>query len=241
MAEVPRVPLGSPPAGSWLPGVAATVAIILALAVLKPWAPPIDPDAGATPRPTFYIGPATTERTGPRPYDPRLFGLREPDPAWELWPAGYVVQFGMAGPLKVHGQDGASPTPGASAPASSGPPGAASPAPSPAGTEPPAGNVVDLGPADHLVALGINTPREVRVESIALWLLAEDHAGGEDEVVLVRLPTLWESDHFLVIGVGDPNAPGQAGAWPAGLYRLEITTVFGEVREVLLRVQPPLE
>jgi hypothetical protein len=237
MADVPRSPLGRPPAGTWLPGVAGAVALVLVLAVLKPWSAPDPGPPAATTQPTFYIAP--TERTGHRPYDPVLFGGREPDPAWELWPAGYVVQFGMAGPVKVHGQDG-SPAPGAGGPSPSGPAGSAGPEPSPAGTAP-ASNVVDLGPADHLIALGINTPSEIRVQSLALWLLVENQGGGADEVSIVHLPTLWESSHFLVIGIEDPNAPGQAGPWPPGLYRLEISTAFGDVREVLLRVRPPLD
>ena len=102
MADVPRVPTRSPP-GRHLAAAASavSVALVLVLAVLKPWdgAGP-GPPATATPA-TFYIAP-DVERTGrPADYDPVLFGGREPDPAWELWPAGYVVQFGMAGPVKV--------------------------------------------------------------------------------------------------------------------------------------------
>lgn len=239
MAEIQRVPLGRPPAGSWLPSVAMTAVIVLALVVIKPWAPP-RAAADATPAPTFYIAPVATERSGPRPYDARLFGGREPEPAWELWPAGYVVHFGLAGPVKVQGQDGASPAPGASGPAGVASPSASPSTSGPAPTEAPlAPGVVDLGPADHLVALGINTPLDARVTDVALWFYHGDDCCIE-RLDIVQLPTLWESDHFIVIAPADPDDPGKAASWLVGQYLLDVTTAQGEVRQVMFRVRPEM-
>ena len=245
MAEFQRVPLRPRPDRNWLPTAGLALAIFLALAIVKPWDLAQRATAGdPTPNATFFIRP--TERTGPREYDPRLFGGREPDPAWELWPAGFVVQFGLAGPVKV-GQGAASPAPGgASAPpgasdtppsspadGSPGPPGPSGPSPSdlPLGS-----GAVDIGTADHLVALGINTPLDARVASVRLFFLTGSRS---DVIETVRLPTLWESSHFLVIAPADRAAPGQPAAWRPGRYRLELTTVFGEVRLVELLVRPP--
>jgi hypothetical protein len=240
MAEVRRVPLGHPPAGSWLPGLVSTVAVLVALAVLKPWAPAASDSAQPTANATQRVVPVATERTGAQRYDARLFGAREPDPAWELWPAGYVVQFGIAGPVRVTGQDDPDPVPGASGqlPASPSPSGAA-PATQQPPTEPPLDeHLVDLGPSDHLVALGINTPRDVKVEEIILWSVE----GRLPRVVpIVRLPTLWESTHFLVIAPEDPGARGQPGAWEPGKYRLDLFTTAMEVRRVDLVIRPPLD
>ena len=234
MAEFQRVPLRPRPDRNWLPTAGLALAVFLALAIVKPWDSSRPSTAGdPTPGPTFFIRP--TERTGPREYDPRLFGGREPDPAWELWPAGFVVQFGLAGPVKV-GEGAPTTAPGASGAAgeSGAPPPAASGAP--ASDLPLGSNVVDIGTADHLVALGINTPLDARVESVRLFLLTGTRS---DVVETVRLPTLWESSHFLVIAPADPAAPGQPAAWRPGRYRLELTTTFGDIRLVELLVRPP--
>lgn len=240
MAEFERVPLRPRPSRNWLPTIGLAFAAFLALAIVKPWESSQNATADAeSPAPTFYVRP--TERTGPRDYDPRLFGGREPDPAWELWPAGYVVQFGLAGPVKVHGQDGSSPPPDGTAAPSAVPTSSTAPFPvasadAPEPSDP--GDVVDLGPSDHLVALGINTPLDVRVEKVTLWRVEE---GRASLVPIVRLPTLWESDHFIVIAPEDPAAGGQPTVWEPGLYRIDLTTSTKEIREVRLRVRPPLE
>lgn len=247
MAEFQRVPLRPRPDRNWLPRLGVALAAFLLVAIVKPWdLGGIGAAGEASAEPTFFVRP--TERTGPRPYDPQLFSGREPDPAWELWPAGYVVQFGLAGPVKVHGPDDASPAPegtdAAPPPASGVPPASDAPGSEPTTAPPTSGptpqtplgeGFVDLGPADHLIALGINTPLEFRVETVALSRLEDDSI---TPVAIVRLPTLWESTHFTVIAPEDPTAAGQAAVWEAGLYRLELTTAFGEVRIVDLRVRP---
>ena len=248
MAEFERVALRPRPKRDWLPSAGIVVAALIGLAILKPWGAsgPGVSSADATALPTFFVRP--TERTGPRPYDPILFGGREPDPAWELWPAGYVVEFGLAGPVKVQGPRGASPAPGESAaPLQSAPPVAASPSPKPARSafpSPPVptpvvdDGVVDLGTTSHLVALGINTPADVHIETVTLSRLAGD---ALTPVPVVRLTTYFESTHFIVIAPEDPAAPGQTIPWAPGRYRLVLAGAFGEVREIDLRVRAALD
>ena len=248
MAEFERVPLRPRPKRDWLPGAVLGVTAFIGLAIVKPWDfGRAQTGAGGTPPPTFFVRP--TERTGARPYDPILFGFREPDPAWELWPAGYVVEFGMSGPVRVNGQAAPSPVPGdtptpeespAPSLASSQRPGpSGSPTPSaPVATPAVDAAVIDLGTAAHLVALGINTPADVHVETVTLSLLTDD---AITPIAIVRLPTFWESTHFLVIAPEDKALPGQAAPWEPGLYRLVLTGAFGEVRQIDLRVRPPLE
>ena len=241
MADIERVPVGRPLPPSWLPTIGTVSVVLLALAILKPWGvtvPPLptavpDPAAGAT------IAPATEGPAERDVYEPRLFGHREPDPAWELWPAGYVVEFGIAGPLAMSGHDqpAGSPEPGGSAtpsptrrPSSSAPPGATFPAGEP---------VVDLGSTDHLIALGINTPATVRVEDILLWFYRGENCCLEP-VPIVRLATPWPSDHFFAIGIADPVRPGEPGAWLIGDYRLDLVLDAGETRTIRFRVTEPL-
>jgi hypothetical protein len=248
MAEFERVPLRPRPKRNWLPSAVIGVTVFIGLAIVKPWdfGRPQTGAGGGTPPPTFFVRP--TERTGARPYDPILFGFREPDPAWELWPAGYVVEFGMSGPVRVHGQDAASPAPGESrAPGDSpAPPAASSRPPGPSRSRLPTApvatpavddGVVDLGTAAHLVALGINTPAAFHVETATLSMLIDD---AIRPIAIVRLPTFWESEHFIVIAPEDPVAAGQAAAWEPGLYRLVLTPTFGEVRSIDLRVRAGL-
>ena len=247
MAEFQPVPIGRPPPRSWLPALGSTLAIILALAIVKPWQA-LDPGVPAAQHASASAGPAVPRPPTPRPlrdtYDARLFGSREPDPAWELWPAGYVVEFGIAGPVVVHGQESPVPSGGAAASAEPGTftpaPGSVPPTAQPGLPSPVAEHVVDLGPSDHLIALGINTPADVRVAEITLWMQAGDVCCDE-LIPTIRLPTLWESQHFLVIGIEDPFRPGATAPWLAGEYRLDLVTVGGEIRSVRLRVSAPAD
>jgi hypothetical protein len=243
MADLQRVPVDRPLPRSWLPTLLSALALVIALAVVKPWGDRSGIAPAGTARASPQLSSAEPTRLAPRSeYDPRLFGSREPDPAWELWPAGYVVEFGLAGPLPVHGQDG--PSPGTSPKTSAEPKPGASAAPPASPPGPSAGSainehVVDLGPTDHLIALGINTPADVRVETIWLWFYTGPDCCLES-VAILRLPTSWESRHFSVIAVADPAHPDQPGDWPPGEYRLDLVTIGAEVRSVRLRVSPPV-
>jgi hypothetical protein len=248
LAEFQPIPVDRQPPRSWLSTLGSVAAVVLALAVIKPWGDPGSPAPTAGATAGRSARPAATVRAERTEYDPRLFGIREPEPAWELWPAGYVVEFGIAGPLRVGGQDepsgseGPAASEGAHATGAPSPgPGAASGPPPPAASEDPAAAlVVDLGPADHLVALGINTPLDVRVAEISLWM-QQGQACCSQPVPIIRLPTLWDSRHFLVIGIEDPERPGDTGPWPPAEYRLDLETTGGETRSVRLRVSPPVD
>lgn len=249
MADFHRVPVERPLPRNWLATLGWGLAIGIGVVVLKPWAtgsePQLSPGGSASVEATV---PGSTPSGDRRRYDPRLFGGREPDPAWELWPAGYVVLFGMAGPVRVDASAAPEPSgsavptrePGASPGRSPGPsPGASMGAgPSPTPADPADVFVVDLGPTDHLIALGINHPSDVVILDVHLW--------GQDgdaccplAVPILRLEPLWESHHFVVIGIEDPDEPGVDGPWPPGEYRLDLQLGGGEVRSVRLRVDPP--
>ena len=246
MAAFQPVPISRPPPRSWLPALGSSLAIILVITIVKPW-DALGPGEGAVPPASASTGPAAARSPEPQRerdvYDPRLFGSYEPEPGWELWPAGYVVEFGIAGPVDVHGQASAGPSGGVAATAdpgttpASGPPDQTAP---PALPTPGLEHVVDLGASDHLIALGINTPADVQVTEVMLWM----QAGAvccDEPVSTIRLPTLWESKHFLVIGIADPFRPGEAGGWLAGEYRLDLVTEGGEIRSVRLRITAPVD
>lgn len=237
MAEVHRVPLRRPPSRNFVPATGVLFAAFVIMLILKPWQAGVLP-AEATAQPTFIFVTEPSRDPALRNYDPRLFGGREPDPAWELWPAGYVVEFGMAGPMDVPTTDpkvSVAPSAMPSGAPARGPRGSAEPTGSRApATATPIRDAIDLGPADHLVALGINTPLDAGVEGIELR-----RADGR-VVPLVRLETPWHSLHFFVIAPEDPEVPGGVGAWVPGVYRLDLTTVSGKTREVMLEVRPAL-
>ena len=82
--------------------VMALVIVFLLVALIKPWgdgsqavAPPVTASATASATPV-------AEATSPASLDPwanydhEIFGIYEPEPRWELWPAGYLVSFGYA-------------------------------------------------------------------------------------------------------------------------------------------------
>ncbi len=231
MAEFLPTQVDRPSHRSWLPTLGSVALFVLALVIVKPWGPAATPLPTTAPTIQSRASPVVaTPRFDRTAYDPRLFGSREPDPAWELWPAGYVVEFGISGPLPVH-------SPGPSGAASQAPL-RSDPAPSPSKVEPPGERVVDLGPADHLIALGINTPADVRVVDLRLWILRVRCCDAA--LAYVRLPTLWESSHFIVVGVEDPDRPGTPGPWPVGEFRLDLVLQTGEVRSIRFRVTAPL-
>jgi len=102
--DVPIVRLAPAFGRGWrLGGVLA--AILVAGLVAKPWGtgrPSPTREPVATPRPRATLGAfGGYIIQGSRPYDPEIFGHYEAKPAWEIWPAGYVVEIGFAGPLPM--------------------------------------------------------------------------------------------------------------------------------------------
>jgi hypothetical protein len=230
MADVKRVmPPGRKP-DRWLPASIAAVTVIVLLAIAKPWG------RGAAPLPAFpsasVATPAASRLAGRGRYDPALFGQDAPDPAWQLWPAGYVVDFGLAGPVTMTTESSASPPAPSSSPAHG-----RAPSPSPSPTPSPGEGPIRIGQADNLVVLGINTPADVDVVQFRLTRLE-----GTTSVVvpIVVLATPWPVHYFHVIGIESPDASEVLGPWRAGVYRLSLIGGDGVlIRSVVVSIDAP--
>lgn len=229
--EIRLVRLTKP--GDARPVQAGVVVVLALLAVLiaRPWdesrgiaiasPTPVASESIATARPE-----ATVRPDGARLYDPGLFGSFTVSPRWELWPTAYVYRFGLSGPLAIESSGG---TATGSAP------------PEPAAATPPPGadRIVDIGAADLLVVIGVNTPADTRVLDARLWRFAAD--GPPTRVALRELPPPWPVTTFHVYGlpVADNLEPNLVAAWAAGVYRLDLLVDPGaEVRRIGLFVRP---
>ncbi|MFL5680621.1 MAG: hypothetical protein ACJ77B_08475 [Chloroflexota bacterium] len=229
MSDLRRiVPPGKRP-DRWLRASVAIVALFVFIALAKPWG------SGGPLRVPFPIAtaaatPAASSHGLTRgAYDPALFGQEVPDPAWQLWPAGYVVDFGLAGPLTID-----PPTP-ATTPGASGAP-VATQRPSPASPFGPS-EPVRLGGADNLVVLGVNNPDDVHVDAIRLWRY-DGHVTRRVSVSSLRSP--WPTEHFHVIGMPSNDTTDGLGPWQPGVYRLDLLTApTGAIRSIVLSVDPP--
>ena len=167
--------------------VIAIVVIAVLIAIVKPWGLSLPrhsavqsssgptPGASETAAPTLDIGDGIS-----RPYDPLIFGDKELQPTWGLWPAGYLVTFGFA----MHTESSA-------APDGSG----GSAAPSVAATADPTGPVwpdaIDIPIGNHLLLIGVSTPRGYQV--------ADDHADPSDR----RRPHRGRADRAADFTVAD--------------------------------------
>jgi hypothetical protein len=232
MADLKRVmPPGRKP-DRWLPAWIAAITFIVLVAIAKPWG------RGAAPLPAFpsasVATPVASRLAGRGRYDPALFGQDAPDPAWQLWPAGYVVDFGLAGPVTMTTESSASPSAPSSPPARDRTP---SPRPSPTPSLGGEGDPIRIGQADNLVVLGINTPADVDVVQFRLTRLE-----GTTSVVvpIVVLATPWPVHYFHVIGIESPDASDVLGPWRAGIYRLSLIDGDGVlIRSVLVSIDAP--
>jgi hypothetical protein len=214
MAELQPVPRARSPFHGREGSVAIVLGIALLVAIVKPWGsgePEPSPYRMPTPSPPASEasgGLVTTLHTD-------LFGPFEPTPEWSIWPAGYFVSVMYV--ARAPRSAGASPSPG------SGP--SASPLP---GAEWPA--TIDVGAEDHLLWLGIDTPRGWTLESAVLHRIDPD---GTDTVVATRMiPSPWP-DHFSVLALGSSGAETSLAVWPAGDYRLALSVSPGDVRRTL--------
>jgi hypothetical protein len=236
--DVPVVRVARPPDVKRVQ--AATLVVLAALVVLiaKPWGEPVGRKtaaASAAPSHAASVAPAATPvRTarpdGARQYDPALFGRFTVVPRWEIWPTLYVYQFGMSGPVAI---DTGGPKPSPSA----------SPPPAPAVLEPPtgAGQLIDVGSADLLMVLGLDTPADTRVLDARLWRFRPD--GPPVRMALVELPPPWPVPYFHVYGLPVPGSDDRdlVAIWPTGTYRLDLLVDPGaEVRRIGLLVRPPI-
>jgi hypothetical protein len=87
-----------------------------------------------------------------------------------------------------------------------------------------------VGPGDHLLWLGINTPHGWTIRSADLRRIGTD--GSTTNVPLTRLPSDWD-DHFAVLGIPVGPASERLVDWPKGQYRLSITVDPGSVTRTI--------
>jgi hypothetical protein len=241
MTEVRRVSAPGSPFGGRDRAIGAVVAIGIAVAIIKPWGggPGLSP---ATPRPSPSVAatPAPAVLDG-HAFDPKLFGPFEPAPDWSIWPAGYFVSVRYVSRQAVDSPATEPPAAPGTEPSPAVPP---TPSPDPAGPpdEGPAWpHEIVVGPGDHLLWLGINTPLGWTIRDTSLTRTSPGVA--TEDVPLTRLPSDWD-DHFAVLGI--PVAPGAERLvdWPPGHYRLAITVDPGRVTrtievQILTTPEPP--
>jgi hypothetical protein len=242
--EIPTVRIGRAADRRRTQTAFVVMAIAVTAAILKPWGNGPAPPAARPTSPNPASSTVPFDPAAPRGYDPNLFGHYEVKPAWELWPAGYVYQFGISGPLRL---DEDSPVPTASGPTPGGPDGPAAspppgrPSPSPPASPPPgAAELVDVGAADHLVVLALNTPAGTRVLDARLWQFPTGAAPAR--IRLMELPPPWPVDYFHVYGIPVHDDPAELAPWRPGVYRLDVLVDPGvAVRSIGVLVQQPLD
>jgi hypothetical protein len=216
--------------------VIAVIVIGILVAIIKPWGTttPV-PLARATAAPTAV---AATPRAGsPTPfdafagYDHELFGIYEPEPRWELWPAGYLVSFGYA--IRI-GSTGTETSPPSTAPGASASPDrpVASPADTPTPPAKPGAQepnwpaTITITDGNHLGLIGVNTPLGYKVTSIGIARVRPD---GADQPLQVVTPESQWPDHFTVIGLAEGTGHETIENWPAGQYRLDLSFEPGPI------------
>lgn len=230
LQPVPRAP--SPFSGREGP-VAIMLGIALLVMIVKPWGSGMpEPTPYQTPTPTSTVtatsgGLATTLQTD-------LFGPFEPTPEWSIWPAGYfvsVMYVARAPRNEVPPSTAPGGRPDASHSASAEP--SASPEP---GAEWPA--TIEVGAEDHLLWLGIDTPRGWSLDSAILHRIAVD---GTNRLVPTRMiPSPWPS-HFSVLALAARGDRTALAVWPAGDYRLTLRASPGDIQhtiEIRIRTTP---
>ena len=226
MSDLTRVNGPSSPLHGTSARIIGVVLVGITLAILKPW-------AGAGPEPAARSSPRPTASSAPVPstvaianYDPSVFGEYEPEPDWELWPAGHLVSFGFA--MRIDGGTrSAAPTlpspSGEPAPSSSGPP----VAPTQDAGRPGAGrdaagpvwpSAISITASSHLALIGVNMPLGHDVRA-ALWRLDDD--GTSTGYPVIELPSPWPK-HFVVLAMDDGSGRAPRESWPTGRYRLDL-------------------
>jgi hypothetical protein len=212
------------------------VAVVgLVVVIVKPWGDGMGASTASVPLTTPE--PAATPTVSPTPvgrmYDFLAFGINEPPPGWELWPAGRLASFTYAMRIDMAVRLPAVPTSSGSAAAASG--AGPSPTPEPSPTPPgspssagvpatwptirvPRGSVLDL--------VGINEPRGYVIHVTGLTRIEDD---GSETPVRALLGTSPWPDHFTTIGYAPKTTEDAMAPWPSGHYRLELTIDPGAV------------
>jgi len=230
MAQLQPVPRAPSPFGGREGPLAVLVGMALLVAIVKPWGSGSE-GAVRTPfgSPTQVPSKAQASDSQAPELRAELFGPFEPNQEWSIWPAGYltsVLYVERAPRTVVRASDGPSIVgPKGSASASTRPAPSAS---SPPGAEWPA--TIEVGPGDHLLWLGINTPRGWSLDRAVLRRTGT--YGGSHVVPTRRVPTPWP-DHFTAIALTSAGVEGGLAVWPAGVYSLELRVSPGSIRRIL--------
>jgi hypothetical protein len=255
MAELKPVRLPPSSFGGRDRAAMTLVAIGILAAIIKPWGG----GQGDRPAPTAYPTAAIASSEPPaddgRRFDPDMFGPFEPPPDWSIWPAGYfisvqyVTRAGAPGPSLTPAPPSASPGTSGSPAGASGSPGSTEPAgsagpgpsqsPGPSSGPGPSSSPrvadwppeIDVGPGDHLVWLGINTPRGWTLRSVELHRMQPE--GSSVVVPVRRLPSRWD-DHFTVIGLPIDAVSDRLADWPPGTFELRIVVDPGGIRRTIV-------
>ena len=213
------------------------IVVAVVLAMLKPWESDGGPNqldrigvaasAGLSPSPS----PAVTPTPNPldaisRKYDPLIFGDRELQSDWGLWPAGYLTSFGFAMRAEPSNQPG---VPGASQQPSGLPP---------TGADLPMWpQVINVILGNHLLLMGISMPTDHTVNGIRLTRERAD--GTWEDVRVMLLPPPWPN-HFTVIGIDGGLGADRPIFWVPGHYRLDVGIVPGPIqRSIEIDVEGP--
>jgi hypothetical protein len=249
MSDLRRVTGSSSPLEGRSGKVLALIGVGLLVAIAKPWGggEPAPAARASVASPTASVGPSSLP--GIRNYDPYVFGLYEPTPDWELWPAGFLVSFGFATRIDslTAAPDAPSTPPGGpplpSTPvASDAPVPAASPAASaatPATEEPVWPTTILVSPGSHLSMIGINTPLGYGVVGASLW--KQDPAGDLTRVRIVLPPSPWPV-HFTIVAMDDGNGVDPKESWPPGAYLLDLKFEPGSIsRRVQIVIEAPTD
>ena len=181
-----------------LVGLAILVVLALGVVLLKPWqGAPAQSAVLASPLPTVSPSPTPLVPGTYRNYSTGIFGDRPHAPAYELWPAGYLVSFGFTRLVSYEHV-----------------------------TEPEAGidvgGALPIGTASTTNAIGINHPADVTIRSIHLWSFGADGSAAPRRVTIVTLPSPFDLPTFDVIGIPDPRQEDLLDDWTPGLYRLDL-------------------
>ncbi|TAK01340.1 MAG: hypothetical protein EPO36_06225 [Chloroflexota bacterium] len=238
MSDLQRVPGPRLPLGRHLDVVAFGLIVVVGVLIAKPWGETgpgpgnADPSsAGASAAASTGVVAAPTPFEAGYLLDQAVFGPFEPNPEWSVWPGGifvtvlYVTRETEVSATASPGPSAPSATPSAASPAPSADPGESpsTPVPQPAASPEAAAGwpaSIVIGPGDHLLWLGLDTPLEWTVREVLVWRRNED--SGRVSVPVVELASQW-GPHFTIIGI--PVAPGsdRLAIWPMGTYDLEAT------------------
>src|SRR3954466_10150367 len=194
------------------------------LAILKPWETSSGPNGVGQAVALASPSPSPTPRADPtanpldaisRRYDRLIFGDRELQTDWGLWPAGYLTSLGFA--MRAEPPPG---SPGATA--------SASPqTPTSSADVPMWPSVIKINNGNHLLMMGISTPTDHTVNGVRLTREGADGVWADIDVLL--LPPPWPN-HFTVVGIDGGLGPDRPIFWVPGHYRLDVGIVPDAIR-----------